>query len=811
MDSGQQKRIESIVRSALERPTNEREAYLQAECGDDPALLHEVRTFLQARQKTAAFAPDSIDAESPADVETVTDIIGRVVDPYIGEEVDGYRIISRLGAGGMGVVYKVENVSLQRTEALKVISPRLVDNPEVRDKFLGEAHALAKIHHPNIVTVFNLRQSRLGYYITMEYAEGENLAEVLGRRRMLPWKEAMPLVRQLLAALDYAHGRGIIHRDIKPNNIMITGDGQVKVLDFGLAKFFEESTRTTLVSGTLYYMSPEQIDGTDLGPRSDLFSVGMTMYELLSGRLPFNRNASEYSIYRAIKEEPFAHLRETAADLTEALPDELAEIVMKALEKKPDDRFESAAAMMEALDAFIESETAPARVPTDAGEPALAGTAPGTTVGLGWARDAPPSAVRKFGPAAALVALVAIILVVVLGREDTGGEPGGTAPPESVTASLSVNSLPDGASIWLDGEDAGLTTPLEDYALDEDVDSVTLGLRKAGFVAVDTVLHFAGDRRVSLYMPLPSEDQTGESQPGVDPQRTTASTDDAANSEPDAPPAAGGPARPAVATGRLTVEAPPASAVLVDDRPITPREAVELTAGSHLVRCGRMPWHAEQIVDVEGGGTSTVQCHFARPISVLARAGDGSTIAADILIDGETVGSTDGADTLQRGPGSYSVSVAADGLRPAEGAVPITIRPTFEPQEPIEVTFTMVSDAPTAPDNRETVIRAVRALRDRLETAIVEDSWEDLPEPVVNYYRRWFREDRRTYDIRDPGVLFETDRLTVDNDQGLLPVTVNYDLVQRGRSETFSDRVEAMWTISISDGEPRILSVVDGQ
>jgi hypothetical protein len=123
----------------------------------------------------------------------------------------------------------------------------------------------------------------------------------------------------------------------------------------------------------------------------------------------------------------------------------------------------------------------------------------------------------------------------------------------------------------------------------------------------------------------------------------------------------------------------------------------------------------------------------------------------------------------------------------------------------------MVSDAPSASGGREAVARAARALRDRLESAIVDNSWEDLPEPVVGFYRQWFRDDRRTYDIRNPSVLFETDRLSVDDDQGLLPVTVTYDLIQRGRSETFSDRVEAIWTVSVAEDEPRILSVVNGQ
>jgi serine/threonine-protein kinase len=195
-------------------------------------------------------------------------------DSFVGQEVDGYRILEVLGQGGMGVVYKAKNMSLNRMEALKVIAPLLVQDAQFLRRFKREAQALARIHHPNIVTVYTLRHAEVGYYLTMEYVEGHTLADRLVEGRGMDWREALPIVKQLLAAFDFAHRRGIIHRDIKPRNIMLTSEQVVKVMDFGLAKFYQQHdvTRTQGVSGTLCYMSPEQVKGhQNLDQRSDIF------------------------------------------------------------------------------------------------------------------------------------------------------------------------------------------------------------------------------------------------------------------------------------------------------------------------------------------------------------------------------------------------------------------------------------------------------------------------------------------------------------------------------------------------------------
>ena len=277
-------------------------------------------------------------------------------DSVVGQEVDGYRILEVLGRGGMGVVYKAQNISLNRIEALKVIAPSLVQDEQFLRRFQREAQALARIQHPNIVAVYTLRHAEIGHYITMEYVEGQTLADGLIGPQGMDWREALPIIRQLLAAFAYAHRRGIIHRDIKPRNIMLTADRVVKVMDFGLAKFYTQHdvTRTRGVSGTLCYMCPEQVKGqANLDQRSDIFSLGMTIYEMLAGRLPFDKDGSAFRIQRTIVEEDVPALRR----LREDIPPALSAAVMKAVEKAPERRYQHAHEMHEALDGLDASVT----------------------------------------------------------------------------------------------------------------------------------------------------------------------------------------------------------------------------------------------------------------------------------------------------------------------------------------------------------------------------------------------------------------------------------------------------------------------
>ncbi len=277
----------------------------------------------------------------------------------IGKEVDGYRIEGILGRGGMGIVYKAENQSLGRMVALKVITPDLAQDEEFLKRFRREARALAQLNHPHIVLIYALRQADLGLYIAMEYVEGQTLADHLETHSPIAWPQALPIIKQLLSALGYAHERGIIHRDLKPRNIMLTEQGEVKVMDFGLAKMLGQGSGETTVTaargGTLCYMSPEQARGLKNVDRlSDLFSLGLTIYEVLAGRLPFKKDDSDFTILKAIVEEKFPGPH----TFNRTLPRRLSKILMKALEKNPAKRYQSAGEMLAAIEAFEQQERA---------------------------------------------------------------------------------------------------------------------------------------------------------------------------------------------------------------------------------------------------------------------------------------------------------------------------------------------------------------------------------------------------------------------------------------------------------------------
>ncbi len=267
-----------------------------------------------------------------------------------------YRIDAEIGRGGMGIVFRAFHLDLGKDRALKRIDMMLANNAGFMKRFRNEARALAQLEDNNhIVQVYDiLLDTPYGAFIVMEYVDGKTLSELI-RSRALLWQDTLSIFKQTLEALSHAHSKGILHRDIKPSNIMLTASGVVKVMDFGLAKVNlpeDESGLQTKIgtrAGTLHYMPPEQIyDLTQVDHRSDLYSLGMTFYEVLTGHLPIKKRASESSIVRAISKEKFPALNR----LNPSVPSELSRIVMKAIEKKPERRYQQADEMLAALEAF---------------------------------------------------------------------------------------------------------------------------------------------------------------------------------------------------------------------------------------------------------------------------------------------------------------------------------------------------------------------------------------------------------------------------------------------------------------------------
>jgi len=276
-----------------------------------------------------------------------------LVDSFSGISKDRlivgkYRILEEIGRGGMGVVFRAEDIRLKRDVALKFLPSQLADSAELRERFLIEAQAAAALSHPNICVIHEVGETEDRLYIAMEYVEGETLRDRIKKGPLKP-EEALDVVAQVAAGLSEAHGKGIIHRDIKSANIMVTQKGRAKVMDFGLAKLRGGSslTRSQTTLGTVAYMSPEQARGEEVDGRTDLWSLGIVLYEMLTGELPFRGDQDLSVIHSIIHEEP-----KPLKQRKPPIPEELHQVVSRALRKNRDSRYGSAGDMLKDLRAY---------------------------------------------------------------------------------------------------------------------------------------------------------------------------------------------------------------------------------------------------------------------------------------------------------------------------------------------------------------------------------------------------------------------------------------------------------------------------
>lgn len=273
------------------------------------------------------------------------------MDKYVGKRLDGrYELKEIVGIGGMANIYKSTDIVENREVAIKILKDEFMENQEFLRNFRNESKAVASLSHPNIVKIFDVNFGDRIQYIVMEYIDGITLKEYIEQCRVLTWKDTVHFTVQILKALQHAHDKGIVHRDIKPQNIMLLSDGTIKVMDFGIAKFSRDSRRNTnseKAIGSVHYISPEQARAENADEKSDIYSVGVMMYEMLTGRLPFDGDVPE--------KIAVMQMQSTATpprQVNDTIPEGLEEIVIRAMQKEPAMRYQSAAEMLMDIDRF---------------------------------------------------------------------------------------------------------------------------------------------------------------------------------------------------------------------------------------------------------------------------------------------------------------------------------------------------------------------------------------------------------------------------------------------------------------------------
>mgnify|MGYP002761499916 CR=1 FL=1 len=609
--------------------------------------------------------------------------------------LDGYQLLDVLGEGGMGVVYKAKDLSLGRTVALKKIRPGLSDNRAFLRRFRTEARALARINSPFIVGIHALRETDNGLLIDMEYVDGPTLKQRLVADGPLPWPTALALFSSIVRAFHDAHRAGVIHRDVKPHNVLLPREGGVKVTDFGLARMAEagDETVTQGVAGTLRYMSPEQVRGhADLDARSDLFSLGLLLFEMLTGRLPFPEDARDFDVMRMIAEDDLPGPQSVRPDL----PADVDAVARHLLQRDPQAR----CARAEDVLADLASLTRPSPGSGRSSSPSAPGERTQT------ASPPPPAVSSASSPSrrrtllgGGLAALLLAVAVYLWGPSFAGSsgpvpvhistDPAGAAvfadgaslgttplPPVGLSAGmhrlriehpghrtvdttltlsagndapvrlkialtpaapsparLSVASRPPGADVFVDGTRLG-TTPLADARIPAGAEQMRI--EHAGFATYTAPLQAGPDASVDLGTvaltadapPPPSDDET---------DRPTG-----------APPATPPSAAAAPATLRLHA---PGAAWSVDGRRVASSGRITVAPGSHRV-VARHPVHGvyDTTLTAAAGTTTDLTVHFDHPLTVNAVGPWGS-----VWINGENRGHT--PLSVDLGPGEHRIAL----------------------------------------------------------------------------------------------------------------------------------------------------------
>jgi len=366
MTSERWQQVEEVLQAALDRPPHERSSFLNEACSGDEGLRQEASSLIDAYDEAGDFI------EEPAIAHDAHVLLGNNGQDNIGREIGPYQIIERLGAGGMGEVYLAEDRRLARQVALKILPPYFVSDEARLRRFQREARAASALNHPNILTIHEVGEVDQVHFITTEFVDGQTLRELIAQEN-LSLAGVLEIAIQVAEALTVAHAAGIVHRDIKPENIMRRRGGLVKLLDFGIAKLLEPpssdsetaktQTETGVVLGTVGYMSPEQARALPVDERTDIWSLGVVLYEMLAYRVPFVGATRMDTMVAILEREPAPLFQFASAP---AVLSELERVVSKALRKERDERYQSTGEMLTDLKSVRQKlETAGAHVLDD--------------------------------------------------------------------------------------------------------------------------------------------------------------------------------------------------------------------------------------------------------------------------------------------------------------------------------------------------------------------------------------------------------------------------------------------------------------
>ncbi|MFN0157645.1 MAG: serine/threonine protein kinase [Bacteroidota bacterium] len=554
----------------------------------------------------------------------------------IGKIIDNYKITAVLGKGGMGVVYKATDMTLDRDVALKMMDARLASDENFLKRFQSEAKALARLQNPNIVGIFALRETELGLCIVMEYVEGDTLADRISKDGPMSLAKTLVIFKQLLIAFDHAHKAGIIHRDIKPSNVMLTRDDVVKVTDFGLAKIQQPSAMTATMGtgGTLFYMSPEQIRGlANVDNRGDIYSIGMTLYETLAGKVPFTDTDSDFDIRQAIVEGKIPNPDKINPDI----PRDVARVIMKSIEKEPDKRYQTAAEFRDALAGVkVETRHAPAA----------------TTIDQGSA----PVASRSKEKRTPLLVGIAILILAVAAYQFLLKEP---------AATLSVNTNPPGARVVVNGNDVG-TTPIG--KMDVSPGSVALRIDKEGYFTKDTTLVLESGKSFEMSISLMKvQDPATALQ-----QETTPPIQGAGSDRRESRPAGQRQVTATMAT--LIVRAIPSGSVSVGGKRINSAaqlSSVDVDAGDQTVVFEHPQYGSKRVpVTLKAGEKKTLTCYFESYVSIGV---SGDSRWGTIIVDGTSLNMFAPQAKVPLGVGTHRILVSRDGYETVEGERVVTV------------------------------------------------------------------------------------------------------------------------------------------